>query len=525
MPLRHLAGQVRAGEHAGGDAREHLGHHLGHAQVGPHLDPLGQAHDGLDLRPPAAARRSSTARNPCEGTAMKTMRDALERLGERRRHRQPVGERDAREVRLVLARLRHGRGELGRARPERRRDARHRRWSPPPCPRTRHRSPPPGRSCTRDYGGPATAFAFDPYTVPVSRATVPAARARGGAGRRPPGARGRPDPGQGLPPGQAAARVRPGRSRPRSARAGHGHTRGGGLRAAARRRGLRRRGAWPTGRRSSAPPSCGSPDRVSTVPCGPASTAWPGPGRAWVTVAHGDLPRARGLGALAPFDGVTLVPDRRDDGTNVLRLPAGSRLPLRLRPRLLPGPPGRSDAARPRRARPAGPGPGLRRRLARRRRRARPRRPDRTPDAEPGARRPPVSRVPEGTQRLAPLRRLAGRRPPLDGLLAPEPASWPPSSPEPASWRPCAGALGRLLRRSPLLGGLASRSPLLGGLAHGALGRLLRRSPLLGGLACRSPLGRLLGRSPLLRSLACRSPLHGLPCRSPLDGLLGRSCA
>ena len=43
-----------------------------------------------------------------------------------------------------------------------------------------------------------------------------------------------------------------------------------------------------------------------------------------MTVAHGDLPRAHGLGVLAPFDGVTLVPDRRDDGTNVLRLPAGS---------------------------------------------------------------------------------------------------------------------------------------------------------------------------------------------------------
>jgi len=43
----------------------------------------------------------------------------------------------------------------------------------------------------------------------------------------------------------------------------------------------------------------------------------------WVTVAHGDLPRARDLGALAPFDGVTLVPDRKDDGTNVLRLPVG----------------------------------------------------------------------------------------------------------------------------------------------------------------------------------------------------------
>jgi 2-phospho-L-lactate/phosphoenolpyruvate guanylyltransferase len=43
----------------------------------------------------------------------------------------------------------------------------------------------------------------------------------------------------------------------------------------------------------------------------------------WVTVAHGDLPRARDLGALAPFDGITLVPDRKDDGTNVLRLPVG----------------------------------------------------------------------------------------------------------------------------------------------------------------------------------------------------------
>ncbi len=45
-------------------------------------------------------------------------------------------------------------------------------------------------------------------------------------------------------------------------------------------------------------------------------------GARWVTVAHGDLPRARGLGTLPPFEGVTLVPDRRDDGTNVLRLPS-----------------------------------------------------------------------------------------------------------------------------------------------------------------------------------------------------------
>ncbi len=45
-------------------------------------------------------------------------------------------------------------------------------------------------------------------------------------------------------------------------------------------------------------------------------------GTQWVTVAHGDLPRATGLGTMAEFDGVTLVPDRHDDGTNVLRLPA-----------------------------------------------------------------------------------------------------------------------------------------------------------------------------------------------------------
>jgi len=47
-------------------------------------------------------------------------------------------------------------------------------------------------------------------------------------------------------------------------------------------------------------------------------------GTRWVTVAHGDLPRASGLGSLPAFAGLTLVPDRRDDGTNVLRLPADS---------------------------------------------------------------------------------------------------------------------------------------------------------------------------------------------------------
>lgn len=43
-----------------------------------------------------------------------------------------------------------------------------------------------------------------------------------------------------------------------------------------------------------------------------------------VVVAHADLPLARDLTVLAHFDGVTLVPDRRDDGTNVIGLPTGT---------------------------------------------------------------------------------------------------------------------------------------------------------------------------------------------------------
>jgi 2-phospho-L-lactate guanylyltransferase len=45
-------------------------------------------------------------------------------------------------------------------------------------------------------------------------------------------------------------------------------------------------------------------------------------GASEVLVAHADLPMARGLARLAGFVGVTLVPDRRDDGTNVVCVPA-----------------------------------------------------------------------------------------------------------------------------------------------------------------------------------------------------------
>jgi 2-phospho-L-lactate guanylyltransferase len=47
-------------------------------------------------------------------------------------------------------------------------------------------------------------------------------------------------------------------------------------------------------------------------------------GAPWVTVAHADLPRATDLSQLGEphgFTGVVAVPDRREDGTNVLRVP------------------------------------------------------------------------------------------------------------------------------------------------------------------------------------------------------------
>jgi 2-phospho-L-lactate guanylyltransferase len=43
-----------------------------------------------------------------------------------------------------------------------------------------------------------------------------------------------------------------------------------------------------------------------------------------VIVAHGDLPLADHLGWVADFEGVTIVPDRHDKGTNVLGVPAAA---------------------------------------------------------------------------------------------------------------------------------------------------------------------------------------------------------
>ncbi len=45
-------------------------------------------------------------------------------------------------------------------------------------------------------------------------------------------------------------------------------------------------------------------------------------GADFVSVVHADLPLAVGIGVLEPFDGVTIAPDRRRRGTNLLRVPA-----------------------------------------------------------------------------------------------------------------------------------------------------------------------------------------------------------
>lgn len=47
-------------------------------------------------------------------------------------------------------------------------------------------------------------------------------------------------------------------------------------------------------------------------------------GASEVLVAHADLPFASGLAALAGYEGITLVPDRHLDGTNVVCIPAAS---------------------------------------------------------------------------------------------------------------------------------------------------------------------------------------------------------
>lgn len=64
---------------------------------------------------------------------------------------------------------------------------------------------------------------------------------------------------------------------------------------------------------------CPEPGLDAAVRLGAATLAARGVDR--VVVAHGDLPRPAGLARLASGTGVTIVPDRHDDGTNVLVVP------------------------------------------------------------------------------------------------------------------------------------------------------------------------------------------------------------
>ena len=322
MTLGDFASEVRSGEHPGRDARQYLGHHLGHPQVRPHLDSLGQADDGLQ-RPATSAQPVSTSRKPCEGTAMNTMPRALECLVQRRGHRQPVGQRDAGQIAPVLARSARMEAASSSDRAHRVAGCVARRSWPPRSPRTRPRSLPPARVMPQETTAGPPPLLPDPYTVGVSRVVVPAAwDATLDADVRL-GPEVVLDPREGVSSGEAA--VGHGAERPRAGAAGAGmatHV----VRPAHR---------FPVAvvcddevvaawAEEQAPASCGRRVTASTAPSRPASIASAQAGARWVTVAHGDLPRAKGLGTLPPFDGVTLVPDRRDDGTNVLRLPAAA---------------------------------------------------------------------------------------------------------------------------------------------------------------------------------------------------------
>ena len=68
-----------------------------------------------------------------------------------------------------------------------------------------------------------------------------------------------------------------------------------------------------------------------------------------VMVTHADLPLATGFDELlaGDLDGVVLVPDRHEDGTNVVVVPAGCRLHVRLRAGLVRPPLRRGRAPRP----------------------------------------------------------------------------------------------------------------------------------------------------------------------------------
>ena len=120
---------------------------------------------------------------------------------------------------------------------------------------------------------------------------------------------------------------------------------------------------WPNGPAGAAPWWCGNRAGASTARSRPESTICARPASSQVTVAHADLPRASTSPLSANGSGITLVPDRYGNGTNVMALPTERRLPVLVRPGLLRPPSGRGATARAPAAgaRPSRPGLGHRR--------------------------------------------------------------------------------------------------------------------------------------------------------------------
>ena len=71
-----------------------------------------------------------------------------------------------------------------------------------------------------------------------------------------------------------------------------------------------------------------APDRGLDGAVSDGVRALAGAGAQQVIVAHADLPLATALAWVARFPGVTVVPDGRDDGTNVVCVPASCEFPF-----------------------------------------------------------------------------------------------------------------------------------------------------------------------------------------------------
>ena len=310
-----------------GTPGQHLGHHLGHPKVGADLNSLGQADDGLDpVRSGCAAGEDGA--KPVGWHSHEDDAGALDRLSKRRGHDQSVGEVHAREVPSrsrgsapmeVASSGDRAHNDAGCEAPTMRRHGR--------APRTGTDHCHPVVHGTRDYGDPGVAVAHSP---------VHCRRCRGRPCR----------PQDPLRPARTRARSR-GRPRSRSRRSGRPsvvwarHARPSGESARA-----------INGRHTSWRPVPRSPLRWSATTTEVADWAadlgaavmWePGQGlngavRAgverlaaagvrWVTVAHGDLPRARDLGRLAsvrrrhPGAGPAGRRHQRPAATGRMRLP------------------------------------------------------------------------------------------------------------------------------------------------------------------------------------------------------------